>query len=219
MDRPARSRALDEQVTVLVAGDPAAANAIAAPDPNDINVLGQTVTGSETITRVLEDLPDVVVIDARIADPDIRAVCRRLRAWAPATKVLAVTDHDDEEAYTSVVAGAVGAVALDATPGEMAEAVQRVALGEAILRRRMARRLVTDLDEWARRSADPIFPPPSLTATEREVLHRLSEGDTADAIAQSHEVTAHLVNLHARFAVTKLHRFVLGSEQLASDQT
>ena len=79
----------------------------------------------------------------------------------------------------------------------------------------MAIRLLHDLDAWAQRSADPLYPPPTLTATEREVLARIGEGVEPEAIAETHAVTTHLVNLHAGFAVAKLHRYVLGSERIA----
>ena len=73
-----------------------------------------------------------------------------------------------------------------------------------------------DIDAWARRGADPIHPPPTLTATEREVLDRISDGTDPSEIARIHAVTTHLVNLHAGFAVAKLHRYVLGSERIAA---
>lgn len=208
----------DDRTTVLLAGDPSLADAITEPDGSMVEIIGRVTTGNEAVGVVLSDLPDVVLVDTRIEDPDIRAVCRRLREWAPATKVLAVTALDDERAYTSVVAGAVGAVFLHDSPDTVADAVRRVAAGESILQSRMAMRLLHDLDEWARRSADPLYPPPTLTATEREVLGRLGEGTDAATVATLHGVTAHLVNLHARFAVTKLHRFVLGAERVAAEQ-
>ena len=80
----------------------------------------------------------------------------------------------------------------------------------------MASRLLHDLDAWALRSADPLHPPPTLTATEREVLGRLAEGLDPTTIAAAHDVTAHLVNLHAGFAVAKLHRYVLGVEKIVA---
>ena len=57
-------------------------------------------------------------------------------------------------------------------------------------------------------------PPPPLTATAREVLDRIGRGSDPEPIAATHAVTPHLVNLHAGFAVAKLHRYVLGSEQI-----
>jgi DNA-binding NarL/FixJ family response regulator len=206
-----------ERVTVVVAGDPAIANALRAPRSDEIDVVAHALTGNEAVARVLTVLPDVLLLDTRLAEPDARAVCRRIREWAPATKVMAVTSRDDEHAYTTVVAGAAGAIFLTDDDATMSLGIQRVARGEAVLLSRIAVRLLHDVDAWAVRSADPIYPPPTLTATEREVLRRIGEGLDSEAIAASHGVTSHLVNLHAGFAVAKLHRYVHGAERIAAE--
>ena len=207
-----------ENVTVVVAGDPGLGDALRAPVFAGVEIIDHVATGNEAVARVLTDLPDVLLLDTRIEENDARAVCRRLREWAPATRVLAATALDDERAYTTVVAGATGAVLLGDDDETVAAAVCDVARGEARLQARMAIRLLHDLDAWAQRSADPLYPPPTLTATEREVLGRIGEGVDSATIAASHAVTPHLVNLHAGFAVAKLHRYVHGAERIAAEQ-
>ena len=207
-----------DRVTVLVAGDPGIGAPPAVPVGAEIDVVGQVDTGNEAISMVLTELPDVLLLDTRIVETDARAVCRRIREWAPATRVLAATEHDDEQAYTTVVAGAAGAVRRDVDNSTIVAALCEVARGESVLLPRMASRLLHDLDAWAERSADPLHPPPTLTATEREVLTRIGQGVDPAMIAVTHAVTSHLVNLHAGFAVAKLHRYVLGSERIAADR-
>ncbi len=203
-----------ETITVLLGGD---VSAPAAPvDEQKVEVVGSAITGSETVAKVLAELPDVLLLDVRIAEPDARAVCRRVREWAPATRVLVVCELDDESAYTTVVAGACGAVIGGLTSADLLAAITSVANGETVLQSRMASRLLHDLDSWAERSADPLYPPPTLTATEREVLAALGAGHSSATIAASYSVTSHLVNLHAGYAVAKLHRYVLGAERIAA---
>lgn len=208
----------DTTVTVLVAGDPDRAPLLAAPLEPHVEVIGRVPTGNEALARVLTDAPDVLLLATSIEDPDARAVCRRMREWAPATRVLALAEDDDEAAYTTVVAGASGAVIVGHGTPLVALPIREIARGEAILPSRMARRLLHDLDAWAARAADPIHPPPTLTATEREVLERLGRGSTSAEIAAIHSVTAHLVNQHVGFAVAKLHRYVLGDERITAEQ-
>ncbi|MEM7141215.1 MAG: response regulator [Actinomycetota bacterium] len=207
-----------ENVTVVVAGDPGLGDALRVPQASGIDVVAHVPTGNEAVASVLTELPDVLLLDTRIEEPDARAVCRRLREWAPATRVLAATALDDERAYTTIVAGATGAVFLTDDDDTVARAIADVARGEASLQSRMALRLLHDLDAWAQRSADPLYPPPTLTATEREVLGRIGEGVDPSTIAAAHAVTPHLVNLHAGFAVAKLHRYVHGAERIAAEQ-
>jgi DNA-binding NarL/FixJ family response regulator len=203
-----------ETITVVLGGNvPAPAS---SAHGQGTEVVGAANTGSEAVAKVLAELPDVLLLDARIADPDARAVCRQVREWAPATKVLAITEVDDESAYTTIVAGACGVVIAGLTSADLLTAITSVANGETVLQSRMASRLLHDLDSWAERSADPLHPPPTLTATEREVLTALGAGHSPTTIAASHSVTAHLVNLHAGYAVAKLHRYVLGAERIAA---
>lgn len=205
-----------EPATVLVAGDPRLPDPLREPT-GDVEVVGRVSTGDAAIDAVVTDLPDVVLLDVRIRASDAREVCRRLREWAPATKLVAATVRDDETAYAAVVAGATGAVRIDDDDEKIAHTLAGSARGESWLLPRMAGRLVHDIDEWARRAADPIHPPPTLTATEREVLVRVSEGIEPAEIARIHAVTTHLVTLHSGFAVAKLHRYVHGMERIAAD--
>ncbi|MEQ8842918.1 MAG: response regulator transcription factor [Acidimicrobiales bacterium] len=203
----------NDELTVLVAGDSDRPDALRVP-VGDLVVVGHVPTGNEAVACVLTEIPDVLLLDVRIDDRDARAVCRRVREWAPATRVVAATPRDDERAYTTIVAGAVGVVLLDDTDAHVVQTLHEVVRGEAVLSARAATRLLHDVDAWARRSADPIHPPPTLTPTEREVLARLGEGHRSAEIAADHAVTTHLVNLHAGFAVAKLHRYVHGAEAI-----
>lgn len=202
---------MDQDVTrVIVGGN------LAVAAHQSIDVLTTAATGTETVAAVVTELPDVLVLDGRIADPDVRAVCRRIREWAPATRVLVVGELDDENLYSALVAGAAGAMLGDAPAEAWIDAIQATHRGESVLQSRMAFRILHDIDAWAERSADPLYPPPTLTSTEREVLGGIAAGKHVDTIATTYRVTPHLVLLHAGFAVGKLHRYVLGAEKIAA---
>ena len=127
----------EHAVTVLVAGDPNLDDALRLSGGNLV-ILDRVTTGNDAINAVLTELPDVLLIDVRIEDPDARAVCRRVREWAPATRVLAATPLDDERAYTTMVAGASGAIALEADDDTTLRAVREIARGESVLLPRVA---------------------------------------------------------------------------------
>ena len=200
----------DHMTRVMVGGD------VAVPDHPSLDVLGTFANGTETIASVVTDLPDVLLLDVGVGDPDVRAVCRRIREWAPATRVLVTGRDDDENLYTALVAGAAGALLADAPAEARVDAIHATGRGESVLQMRMASRLLHDIDAWALRSADPLYPPPSLTSTEREVLVSIADGKSTATIAATYNVTPHLVSLHAGFAVGKLHRYVLGAEKIAA---
>jgi len=165
--------------------DPVAPDTATTGIPSSgIEVLGRSHTGHEFVARVLSEMPDV-----------------------------AVGPLDDERLFGALVNGASSAVLLDEPPELAGSVVIGTARGESRILPRMAFRLLHDIDAWARRSADPLYPPPQLTATEREVLGRLGDGDDPATIATLHHVTAHLVNIHTGYAVAKLHRYVLGADR------
>jgi DNA-binding NarL/FixJ family response regulator len=72
--------------------------------------------------------------------------------------------------------------------------VRRTARGEGLVTQQWAERLLqSDVS-------------PRFTATEREVLHRVANGATIEAVAGLHEVPPRLVHLHAGYALAKVHR-------------
>ncbi|MEZ5166414.1 MAG: FtsX-like permease family protein [Acidimicrobiales bacterium] len=194
-------------VTVVVAG----------PDPRliepaaGVDITARTTTGHEAVTGVLIDPPDVLALDAAVTDPDVRAVARRIREWSPATRVLVVVDADDEHAYTALVAGAAGAVLRSDTASDHADALahrpRRVApvapYGRTPAPRRrcvggtVRRPLVPTAHTHGHRARG------SLPTQPRRGFRRIAAAHCG--------VTARLVNLHAGFAVGKLHRYVLGA--------
>ncbi len=196
-------------IRVLVALSP---NEPSMTDPSgdDITIIGHVANGHSAVARVLSDDPDVVLLDARLTDVDAPTACRRLNEWSPTTKILTVTALDDERAYETIISGSFGAIPLGADSESVADAIRCLCGGGSVLMSRMAMRLIHDIEEWSHKSADPLYPPPSLTTTEREVLGGLGDGMTPKAIAELFGVTPHLVHVHAGFAISKLHRFALG---------
>jgi len=197
------------KIRVLVASTPSEP-AMILPVGDDIEIIGHVANGHSAVARVLSESPDVVLLDARLTDIDAPGTCRRTNEWSPTTKVLTVTALDDERAYETIISGAFGAIALRSDAESTADAVRCLHDGGSILMSRMSRRLIRDIDEWSRKSADPLYPPPSLTTTEREVIGGFGDGMAPDEIAELFGVTARLVHLHAGYAISKLHRFALG---------
>ena len=180
-----------------------------------VELVGRVFSGSGAVERGLELMPDVMALHTAIDDFDARTVCRRLQEWAPAIAILALSPDDDERLYTTVATGASSALTAITDLDLLAESARRLARGETLLPPRVAGRLLNDVDAWAARSSDPLYPPPALTSTEREVLANLASGESPAQIAEAFGVTSHLVNVHAGYAVAKLHRYLTGAERLA----
>src|SRR5687767_8529487 len=99
---------------------------------NDIEVIGQASNGLEAIRRVDELKPDVVILDISMPKLGGLEVCRRIRKDSPATKVVILTMHEEEEYSMKLVRlGVSGYLLKDSAAQEVIEAVRSANLGKA----------------------------------------------------------------------------------------
>jgi DNA-binding NarL/FixJ family response regulator len=155
------------------------------------------------LDEVIDRLPDVVAI---FPDDHLLAAVAQLEREAPAVSVL-VLDPGPEH-FPALAAGARGT--LPSGGSEITKAVIGIAHDEAVLTPEWAEQLleaIDGLDERVRRVA-------LLNETEREVLKRLADGETAREIADAFEVSERLVNLHVGYAVGKYGRATEGLRAL-----
>ncbi len=149
----------------------------------------------EIVPLVIEQLPDVV---AAAPTEGLQELVAELEEVAPAVAVL-VLDPGPEE-FPALGLGARGT--LPSGGSEITKAVLGIARDEAVLTPDWAALLleaISGLEPRVRRFV-------VLTETEREVLQRLADGETPRAIADDHDVTERLVNLHVGYAVGKYQR-------------
>ncbi|WP_194916705.1 response regulator [Catenulispora rubra] len=117
-------------------------------DAPDIEVAGQAGTGAEALRQVHDLRPDVVVMDIRMPGLDGIEATRRIKAEAPATKVLMLTTFDDDEnVYGSLRAGASGFLLKDMALDDILAAVRVVAAGDALIAPSVTRRLIADFTD------------------------------------------------------------------------
>lgn len=146
----------------------------------DFVLVGEAADGLEAVRQALALKPDVVLMD--IGMPGISGVdaTREIRRHLPNTRVLALTQHEDEGYLRRMLrAGASGYVVKKAADTELFEAVRTVARGEPYLHPSMLRLLVDEV----------VYHPPepgeedSLSDRERQVLRLLALGYTNREVA------------------------------------
>lgn len=151
----------------------------------------------EAMELVIDLVPDVLAIHA--GDEIVDAVQRVV--WeAPSVAILVLEPRAED--FPAIQLGALGG--LPRGSRELAKAVVGAARGESVLPPEWALGLleaVQDLGEQIRRRV-------LLDETEREVLVRIADGESALSIANEHEVTERLVNLHIAYAVVKYQRAI-----------
>jgi DNA-binding NarL/FixJ family response regulator len=169
-----------------------------------VDVVGEAATVPEAIARVPALAPDVVLLDVHMPDGGGRTVLEALRKQHPQIKFLALSVSDAAEDVIGLIrAGARGYVTKTISPEQLADAVRRVADGDAVFSPRLAGFV---LDAFATRPDVPVVDPEldQLTNREREVLRLLARGYAYKEIAKELYISIKTVETHVSNVLRKL---------------
>jgi DNA-binding NarL/FixJ family response regulator len=170
----------------------------------NVEVVGEAANGREAVEMTKKLAPDVVLMDLAMPIMNGLDATRRIRKKYPSTKVLALTQYDDNEYVIPVIeAGARGFVTKMAAFSELASAIQAVYNGDSFLSPSAAAVLVEECQQknTAEGEKDSYQ---LLTDREREVLKLVVEGYTAREIADMLVVSPKTVEWYKTRLMKKL---------------
>jgi DNA-binding NarL/FixJ family response regulator len=140
--------------------------------------------------------PEVAIVDIRLPDGSGIALTRELLSRRPDLGVILYTgDSDAELLYEGLDSGARGYALKAGSMEELAAAIDRVAQGGSYVDPRLDRILLSP------RATSHV---PQLSPREREIMHLMAEGMTADAIGTKITVSVETVRTHVRNVIRKL---------------
>ncbi|HRF48225.1 MAG TPA: response regulator transcription factor [Anaerolineales bacterium] len=170
----------------------------------DIQVVGEAESGAAAIEALGQVEPDVVLMDLEMpGEIDGIAATRQIRKLRPATQVIVVTSHhQDEYIFPAVRAGAISYLLKDVEPDELADAIRKAAQGEALLDSRVASRLVKELQGIRQEQVNPFT---ELTEREFDVLRLIAAGKSNAEIAEALVIGESTVKTHIGNLLKKLH--------------
>lgn len=170
----------------------------------DIQVVGEAESGAVAIEALGRVEPDVVLMDLEMpGEIDGIAATRQIRKLRPATQVIVVTSHhQDEYIFPAVRAGAISYLLKDVEPDELADAIRKAAQGEALLDSRVASRLVKELQGIRQEQVNPFT---ELTEREFDVLRLIAAGKSNAEIAEALVIGESTVKTHIGNLLKKLH--------------
>src|SRR5215467_1100429 len=169
-----------------------------------VDVVGEASTVSQAVSSIGATRPDVVLLDVHMPDGGGRAVLEACRTAYPEVKFLALSVSDAAEDVIGLIrAGARGYVTKTISPDDLADAIRRVADGDAVFSPRLAGFV---LDAFAARSDVPVADPEldQLTNREREVLRLLARGYAYKEIAKELYISIKTVETHVSNVLRKL---------------
>lgn len=174
---------------------------------SDMDVVAEAADGQDAVDVVLREAPDVVLMDIRMPRLDGLAATRRLLDHGTSARIIVLTTFDtDDMVVTALRYGAAGFLLKDTSPGDLVDAVRRVAAGQPILSPSVTARLIATVtrprDEAVQRTARARLA--RLTEREREVAEAVSEGLTNAEIAERLHLGVATVKTHVGTLFSKL---------------
>src|SRR4051794_38863734 len=134
-----------------------------------VEVVGEAASVLEAVPLIKQLDPDVVLLDVHLPDGGGHAVIAQVAPERPGVRFLALSVSDAAEDVIDVIrAGARGYVTKTISGTELADAVRRVADGDAVFSPRLAGFVLDAFPTGGPPPADPELD--QLTGREREVL-------------------------------------------------
>jgi DNA-binding NarL/FixJ family response regulator len=172
-----------------------------------VDVVGEADEVAAAIELINERIPEVVLLDVHLPGGGGQAVLRGVHPHHPEVQFLALSVSDAPEDVIAVIrAGARGYITKTISGGELLQAVDRVAAGDAVFSPRLAGFV---LDAFAQQNAtgtvaglDPELD--QLSPREREVLRLIARGYTYKEVARDLTISAKTVESHVSSVLRKL---------------
>ena len=173
----------------------------------EIEVVGEAGDGHEALALAQELLPDVILMDIKMGDWDGVTATRRVRNSVPSSRVIVLTNYDEDElVFSSIRAGASGYLLKEVTGSQLTNAIRTVADGFSLIYPSVARRV---LDEFGRLRGGPSVADDDqgysdLTPREREVLKLIASGRANKEIGNDLGISERTVKTHISNIFSKL---------------
>jgi len=161
-----------------------------------LDVVGAAGNVAAGIDLVEHAEPDVAIVDIRLPDGSGIDLTRELLARRPDLGVVLYTgDSDAELLYSGLDSGARGYALKAGSMQELVGAIERIAAGSSYVDPRLDRILLSP------RATAQV---PQLSPRERQIMHLMAEGLTAEAIGAKLGVSVETVRTHVRNVIRKL---------------
>jgi DNA-binding NarL/FixJ family response regulator len=169
----------------------------------DMTVVAEASGVAEAVERASSTLPDVVVMDVRLADGSGIEATREIRATRPETKVVMLTSFADDEAlFASIMAGAAGYVLKQVRSNDLVRSIRAVAEGQSLLDPAVTGAVLERLRKGKHLMMDPKLA--RLSPQEERILALVAEGKTNKEIGEDLKLAEKTVKNYVSAILSKL---------------
>ncbi len=196
---------MSEPITVILVDDHAmvrqGVRAFFVTQP-DILVVAEAGSGEEALKLAAQFVPDVILMDLIMPNMDGVEATRRVKQVSPRSQIIVLTSyHEDENIFPALKAGALSYILKDLSAEELASAVRKAAVGEAVLHPRVAARVIKELQGKRSEALNPFT---ELSERELEVLKLIADGMSNAELAGKLVLSEKTIKGHVSNILNKL---------------
>ena len=193
----------DETIRVLLVDDhPIVRDGIRAllSESEQMNIVGDAADGEESVRKVDELSPDIVVMDIGLPKMNGLEATRVILEEHPSTRIIVLTIYDNKEyALQALRSGARGYLIKNAPSEELIDAIETVHMGGLFFPEEVSQMVVQQLADQSETEERP-----ELTRRESQVLALIAEGLSNRDIASRLSVSVRTVETHREHVMRKL---------------
>jgi two-component system response regulator NreC len=171
--------------------------------PN-LEVVGESENGRETVALAASLRPDVVVMDVGMPVLNGIEATQTIVTQRPAIAVVILSMHADESyVMRALKAGARGYLLKDSAAADLIGAIQAISQGKSFFSPKVSRILAEDYVRVLKQKG-AVDTYDLLTSREREILQLLAEGKTNKEVATALNISPYTVETHRSHILQKL---------------
>jgi DNA-binding NarL/FixJ family response regulator len=168
-------------------------------EKHGFQVAGEASNGQEALHVAASAKPDVAIVDIRMPILNGVDAARELKKSSPKTKVILLTQHDEDQYVTEALrAGVKGYVLKSQIADDLVHAIKEVCRGSVYLSPKISSAVV---DAYLCKTNAPADP---LSARERQVLQLVGEGKSTKEVAAQLGVSVKTAESHRARLMRKL---------------
>lgn len=164
-----------------------------------IDVVGQASSGNAGAKLILNERPDVVLMDLIMENGTGIEATKQVMEKFPACKIIILTSYyDDEQIFPAIEAGAFSYILKTTSATEIVDVIKKAANGENVIEPKVAGKMMSNFRTEQKK------PHEALTEREMEVLLCIGNGMTNLEIGEKLYIGVKTVKTHVSNILSKL---------------